>query len=113
MIKRLQESQVLREKNIEKKYGIEDVKIFAYICDKTLNIIGEIISSKIEKPFKMICTTYDKDGDPIEMFANDSYGSITVTYSIWPEEFFCGYPFRISCRMKKGKSMSFIKIIPQ
>ena len=61
---------------LEKEYGIDDIKLYAYFEDKSsLYIVGEIIALAPQKPFCMICTLYDKDGDVLETTESSSYGS--------------------------------------
>ena len=99
--------------SLEEKFGIDDMKIYAYISDGKLTVIGEIISKKIISDFSLICTVYDKDGDMIESLENCTYGSAVVTSTIHKQVFFNGYPFKFSkyfsdAAVKIGK----IRIIP-
>lgn len=77
-----------------------------------LEIVGEIISNSIKKPFCMICTLYDKDGDIIETTESNSYGSGLVTSMINPKAFFSGFPFKFSFWSVPRRKMKKISITP-
>lgn len=94
---RIDDSLFAREVKDEERYGIQDLKLYGYFSDtESLDIVGEIIAKKPKKPFCMICTLYDKDGDIIETEECVSYGSGLVTSMIYPNAFFNGFPFKFS-----------------
>lgn len=112
MVKRLSENQIVRMPAIEKKYGIEELRIYAYMSGKELNVIGEIISDEISDDFSLTCTVYDQEGDMIESIENSSYGSGLVTSAIKTRVFFNGYPFKFSKYLDDGVEVSKIRVIP-
>lgn len=89
----------------EKKYGIEDLKIFSYLVDNTsIFIIGEIMSNEINKGFSLFCKAYDNDGDLCETQDNE------VTYSIKPKAFYNGFPFAFYLDVPNNTKISRIEI---
>ena len=112
MVKRLTEDQIVRMPAIEKKYGIDEIRIYAYMSGKELNVVGEIISDEISDDFSLTCTVYDQDGDMVESIENSSYGSGLVTHAIKSKVFFNGYPFKFSQYLDDGVDVSKIRVIP-
>ena len=112
MVNRLRNDQIVRVSATEKKFGIKDMKIYAYMNDNEINIIGEIISDEILKDFSLTCTVYDQDGDMIESLENDTYGRYVVTNEIKKKVFFNGYPFKFSEYLDEGVKVSKIRIVP-
>lgn len=109
---RLTENQIVRMPAIEKKYGIEELKVYAYMSGKELNVVGEVIAEEITDDFSLTCTVYDADGDMVESIENDSYGSGLVTSRIKTAVFFNGYPFSFSKYLDDGVEVSKIRIVP-
>lgn len=109
------ERLIKRDKRKESKYGIDDIKIYAYYEDvgKNICIIGEIwANKKPSKDFCIICTIYDKDGDILETKESSSYGSGLVTSMIKPETFFNGFPFKFYFIGVSKKDIGEILIAP-
>lgn len=113
MVKKLEDKQIVRMPSIEKKYGIDELRFYAYINNTELKVIGEVFSEQILKDFCLICTVYDKDGDMIESFKNDSYGSTFVTSYIKEASFFNGYPFSMSIYLADNVEVGKIRIVPK
>ena len=105
-------SKIVRIRSMEAALGIDDLKLYSYIADGTLYIIGQVIAEQINNNFVLKCTIYDEDGDMIESFDNSSYGNALVTSSIKKNAFFNGYPFRFVKSIKKNTNISKIRIIP-
>ena len=111
--RKIDDTLIHRDSMLEKEYGIDDIKLYAYFEDKSsLYIVGEIIALAPKKPFCMICTLYDKDGDVLETTESSSYGSGLVTSMIYPNAFFSGFPFRFSLWNVPRKKMKRISITP-
>lgn len=110
---RINESLYCRDRTSEKKYGIDDIHLYGYFEDTdSLYIIGQISSKKPKKPFCMICTLYDKDGDIIETEECSSYGSGLVTSMIQPAAYFDGFPFKFRFWGVSQKKIKKISISP-
>ena len=105
-------SKIVRIRSMEAALGIDDLKLYSYIADGTLYIVGQVIAEQINNNFVLKCTIYDEDGDMIESFDNSSYGNALVTSSIKKNAFFNGYPFRFVKSIKKNTNISKIRIIP-
>ena len=110
---RFKDNQIVRMRAAEQKYGIEDMKIYAYMNGRSLEVVGEIIAEEIADSFTLICTVYDADGDMVETKDNCYYGEGLVTHAIKPKVFFNGYPFRFSIFMNEGVNISKIRIVPK
>ena len=110
---RVNESLYCRDRTSEMKYGIDDIQLYGYFEDTdSLYIIGQISSQKPKKPFCMICTLYDKDGDIIETEECSSYGSGLVTSMIQPAAYFDGFPFKFRFWGVSQKKIKKISISP-
>ena len=110
---RIDESLYSRDLRAEKEYGIDKISLYGYFEDTdSLYILGQISSKKPKKPFAMICTIYDKDGDIIETEECSSYGSGLVTSMIKPEAFFDGFPFKFRFWGVSQKKIKKISISP-
>lgn len=110
---KIDNSMLQRDVALEKQYGIDKIRLYGYFSDTTsMKIVGEIISNSIKKPFCMICTLYDKDGDIIETTESNSYGSGLVTSMINPKAFFSGFPFKFSFWSVPRRKMKKISITP-
>ena len=112
MVKRLSTEQIVRMPSIEKKYGIDELKVFAYLSGKELTVVGEVIADEITEDFSLTCSVYDADGDMVESIDNNSYGSGLVTHNIKCKTFFNGYPFKFHEYLDDGVDVSKIRIIP-
>ncbi len=112
MAKRLKADKIVRMPSIEKKYGIDELKVFAYMSGGELNVVGEVIAKEITQDFSLTCSVYDADGDMIESIENNSYGSGLVTSYIKRAVFFNGYPFEFNKVFADGVDISKIRIIP-
>ncbi len=110
---KIDDSLFQRDRALEKKFGIDDIKLYGYFSDSTsMEIIGEILSDSIKTPFCMICSLYDKDGDIIETTESISYGSGLVTSLIYPKAFFTGFPFKFSLWSVPKRKVKRISITP-
>ena len=74
---------------IEREYGIDSIKVYAYsVYTHSLEVIGEILSKKaITKPCQIRCTAYDENGDILQSI---------VAGSMHPDTFFNRFPFYAS-----------------
>ena len=110
---RINDSLFDRNLVLEKQYGIDDLRLYGYFTDtNSMEIVGEIIAQTPKKPFCMICSLYDKDGDIIETTECSSYGSGLVTSMIYPNAFFSGFPFKFSFWSIQRRKMKRISITP-
>lgn len=112
MVKRLTDDQIVTMPSIEKKYGIDELKVFAYLSGKELTVVGEVIADDITEDFSLTCSVYDADGDMVESIENNSYGSGLVTSNIKCKTFFSGYPFKFHEYLDDGVEVSKIRIVP-
>lgn len=110
--RRLPASKIVRLPQMEQRYGIQDMNIYAFRDDSALIICGEIVSESIKSGFGLKCNVYDQDGDLIETQENCSYGSGMVTCRIAKKSFFNGFPFRFHIFLKDNCEVSKIQIIP-
>lgn len=92
---RLDNSLFKRDLNLEKMFGIDELRLYGYVDrNNWIYIVGEIIAHKTPSDrFCLQCAIYDSDDDIIEAKKNSSYGSGVVTSLIKPASFFNGYPF--------------------
>ncbi len=98
----------------EKKYGIEDLKLYGYyVGSSRFCVVGEIFSKAIKKEFCLKLAVYDSDGDIIDADENDHYGSDFVTSMIQPEVFYDGYPFKFSFWGVSIDKIEKISVIPE
>lgn len=110
--RRISESKIVRIPQIEKKFGIKDMRLYAYMDGTELKIVGEIIADSIKSGFKLMCSVYDQDDDMIESEENQSYGSGLVTSVIAKNSFYNGFPFAFGIYLKEDCEISKIQIIP-
>ena len=110
---RLPDQLLVRDSGKERRFGIDDLKIYAYAeSESALYIAGEVLAWKIREEFCMVCTIYDADGDILETTENVSYGSGLVTSMIKPGAFFNGYPFVFYVGGIQLSKIEKIRIIP-
>ena len=110
---RLPDSFFTRDYQLEKQFGIDDLKLYGYWEDNdSLVIIGQVFATDLKKECCFICSIYDKDGDVIESTENDSYGSGLVTSMIKPKTFFDGFPFKFDLYGNKKKQVKEVRITP-
>lgn len=110
---RMDENIIERDLVLEASFGIKDIKLYCYQSEKNrIRIIGEVFAQRpLIKPFCLLCTLYDKDGDIIEASPNSSYGSGLVTSMIKRECFFDGFPIAFYFLFLKEEVVR-IKIVP-
>ena len=101
-----------RDFELERDFGISELKIYAYRYDDSLRVIGSIKSSRIKEAFTLALVAYDTNGDIVLTDENDSYGSGIVTSRISPKTFFDDFPFSFSCWESQAPKISKIKIYP-
>lgn len=110
---RLPDKLISRDGSMERRYGIDDLKLYAYADDdSSIYIAGEVFARRIRESFCIICTVYDADDDIIETTENRSYGSGLVTSMITPTVFFDGFPFVFSVSGITVKKIKRIRIAP-
>jgi len=111
---RLPDSIYSREPDMEKQYGIDELKLYGYAeSEDSYHIVGEIIAKKTPSTsFCIICTIYDEDDDIIETTESRSYGSGLVTSMIEPSSFFNGFPFIFDIWGVPRKKIKEIRIAP-
>ena len=109
---RIDDNMFQRDRELERTFGIEDIKLYGYYDDSRVNIVGEIISSRINKSFCIVCTIFDREGDIIDTDENWNYGSGLVTNIIVPQLFFSRFPFKISFLNVPRLKISHFRIIP-
>lgn len=110
---RIKDDMFSRDYALEKEYGVSDLKLYGYWeRENSMYILGQIISSHINKEFCLVCTLYDEDGDVIESIKNETYGGFGfVTHSIKPETFFDGFPFRFEVYGTERSKVKEIQIV--
>jgi hypothetical protein len=111
---RLPDSIYSKEPDMEKLYGIDEIRLYGYEeGDESFHIVGEIFAKKAPaKSFCIMCTVYDRDGDIIETKESRSYGSGLVTSMIEPISFFNGFPFIFDLWGVPKKKIKEIRIAP-
>lgn len=110
---KIDDSLFQRDIALEKEYGIDDIRLYGYFSDtSSVEIVGEIVAATIKKPFCMICSLFDKDGDIISTTESNSYGSGLVTSMINPKAYFTGFPFKFSLWSVPKRKMKKISITP-
>lgn len=111
---RLDASYFKRDLLLEKKFGIDEVRLYGYEQgEDSICIVGEIIAKKTPpNSFCMFCTLYDDDGDIIETKENRHYGSGLVSSMIKPSSFFNGFPFSFTFWGVKKSKIKEISITP-
>ena len=112
MVNRLRNDQIVRVPSTERKYGIDELRIYAYIDGKDLKVVGEVIADYILNDFSLTCTVYDQEGDMVESLENYTYGMWYSTRMIKEEVFFNGFPFEFSTTLGEGVEVSKIRIVP-
>ena len=112
-ITKMTPKQIYRVRSIEKEYGIDDLKIYAYIDGGSLVVVGEIIAEKLLDTFKLVCSIYDQEGDMIESIKNEPYGSGVVTSEIYPRAFFDRYPFLFRTYLGNKVKIGKIRVTPE
>ena len=101
-----------RDRELERTFGIEDIKLYGYYDGSQVKITGEIISSRINKSFCIVCTLFDREGDIIDTDEKWNYGSGLVSNIIVPQLFFSRFPFKISFLNVPRLKISHFRIIP-
>ncbi len=111
--KRIPENKIVRVPQMEQKFGIQDMKIYAYMDGIALSISGEIVANSIKSGFHLKCNVYDQDGDMVESAENNSYGgSGLVTNRIAKKSFYNGFPFSFYIYLNENCKISKVQIMP-
>lgn len=112
--RKIPKDKIQRLDSIEKKYGIDEMNLYAYMPTENEVIVnGEIFGDNLKNSISIMCSVYDKDGDIIASEKNDSYGSGLVTSNIKPEAFKGIFPFRISVDIPSGHKVGKIRVFPR
>jgi len=102
---------IKRRRDIEKRCGIDDIRLYSFSTGKrSLEIFGSIESDQLLESFELRCNIYDEEGDLIKTCSNASYG--WGTNRIKPETFFSGFPFEFSIWGLPVEDISTIVIFP-
>ena len=111
---RLPDKLLARDSSAERRFGIDDLKLYAYADDDaSIYIAGEVCARQIKDSFCLICTIYDADDDVMETARNQSYGgSGLVTCMIAPAAFFDGFPFFFTISSIPVDKIKKIRIAP-
>jgi hypothetical protein len=111
---RIEVSKIQRLQSTEKKFGIDDINIFAYMPDSDeLIVYGEIYAKKLHNSFIMMCSVYDVEGDIIASEENSSYSSGLVTSYIDPRCCNGIFPFKICVDIPSGNKVDKIRVYPR
>lgn len=103
---------IVRVSQLEERFGIEDMNIYAYLDGTSLKVVGEIIAEEIKAGFKLMCSVFDQENDMVEAEENQAYGSGFVTSVIAKNSFYDGFPFAFSIYLKENCKISRIQILP-
>ena len=115
---RVDDKIIVRDKEIEKSLGIDDLKIYAYMAGETeLRVICEVVSNRFIEPYYFQCIVYDNDGDVISTEINKGYGGGNgfsfVTSSINRKSFYNGIPVEFELDVPKRSKIGMIKLTPK
>lgn len=100
------------DSELEKQFGILQLRVYAYKYKDYLSVIGSIEGSKIKERLTLALVGYSTNGDIILTQNNETYGDRIVTNVISPKVFFEGYPFKFLCWDSDVSKISKIKIYP-
>lgn len=106
--------KIQRIKNIEEKYGIDEMNLYAYMpTSDELIVNGEIYGNKLKNSIRFICSVYDMEGNIIASNENSSYSSGLVTSYIKPASFKGIFPFQIRVDIPSGQKVGQIRVFPK
>ncbi len=108
---KLSPERIQRLESLERKFGIEDMSIFAYLRQgNELIVNGEIYGDKLTDSIEIICSVYDKDGDIIASSPNNDYSRGFVSHCIRPRSFKGIFPFSINVKIPEGQTIDRIRV---
>jgi len=91
---RISNEILVRNREAEKSFGIQDLKFYLFQDEYGLHINGEIIGKRLTSSITFQFTAYDEDGDVLISSDNRHYGGTGFcTATIHRENFFDGFPF--------------------
>lgn len=109
---KLPSEKIQRIESLERKFGIEDMNIFAYLREEDELIVnGELYGSKLNDKIQMICSVYDLNGDIIASSDENCYyccGSVSRVIS--PGCFKGIFPFSIHVDIPIGNKIDKIRV---
>lgn len=112
-IKKIAQDVFERDLPVEESFGIKDLKLYGYIIDTELTVIGEIICEELIENAEFSCSIYDDEGDIVDVFTNCCYGDAVVSSNIPVGAFFNGFPIAFREYIKKDLVIGKIRVVPE